>query len=117
MDEIIDIAIASGPSFGELNLVINTLKNAVGQTGFDEVDNAVPMRNDRFGEDLEGRDFGGIDLGAPLRQKGMGAAFIRHVPEVVEDGFQAIGFAESRIQPNQFGQLLLLTIRQRIGIL
>lgn len=30
MDEIIDIAIASGPSFGELNFVINAFKDAIG---------------------------------------------------------------------------------------
>ena len=117
MDEVIDIAIAPGASLSELNFVVDAFKNTVGQTGFDEVDNAAPMRNDRFGEGLEGRNFGGIDFGAPLRQKGMSARFIRHVPEVVEDGFQSVGFAQRGIQPNQFGQLLLLTVRQLIGIL
>ncbi len=103
MDEIIDIAVASGPSFGELNFVVNALKDAIGQPGFDEVGHPVPIRNDRFGKGLEGRNFGGIHLGAPLRQEGMCAAFIRPVPMIVEDGFQAIGFAQRGIQPNQLG--------------
>jgi hypothetical protein len=32
MDEIIDISIASSASFGELNLVINAFKDAIGQS-------------------------------------------------------------------------------------
>lgn len=75
------------------------------------------MRNDSFGEGLEGWNFGGIYLGAPLCQEGVSTSFIRHIPEVVEDGFQAVGFAQRGIESNQLGQLLLLTIRKRVGIL
>lgn len=69
MNKMIEISVASCSAFGECNLVVDVFENAMGQTGLDEVDNAVPMQNERFGKGLEGRGFGGIHLGAPLRQE------------------------------------------------
>lgn len=97
MDEVIDISIAPGPSLGELNLMIDAFENAIGQAGFDEVDNAVPVRNDGFGKALKRWNLGGIDLGAPLGQEGVGTVFIRHTPEVIEEDFETIRLAQRGI--------------------
>ncbi|SFM44447.1 hypothetical protein SAMN05421863_10292 [Nitrosomonas communis] len=72
----------------------------LGQTGFNKVNNPVPMRDDRVSKSLESWNAGLIDFIASLGKKSVCPGFIWHVPQIIEQYFEAVGLPQSRIEAN-----------------
>jgi len=86
-EEVVDVAEAPGAAFGELDLDVDALHDAVADVGLDVVDDAAPMRPHSPGELHERGDLGLLHLGAPLLQECLGGGLVRHGSQVVEQRF------------------------------
>ena len=62
------------------------------------MNNPAPMRSDRVSKSLESWNADLIDLIAPLRKKSVRTEFIWHVPQLIEQYFEAVGLSQGRIE-------------------
>jgi len=80
VDEVFDITVASGTSFGKLDFAIDTFQYSICNACFDEVNDARPMHSDGFGESHKCRNFGLFDFIAPVGQERGCGFLVWHFP-------------------------------------
>lgn len=80
--------------------------------GFYEVDDARPVRSDGVDGFLEREDATVFSLFAPVLEEKLGLCRAVELPELPEQGLQAVALADFRVQPEQFGQLGLPFVAQ-----
>ena len=84
IDEIINVAVASGSTFSQLNFAIDTFKNAVSHVRLNKMDNPRAMRSNRVGALHKSWNLGRFHLMTPLPQKSFSCWFVGHFPGIIE---------------------------------